>query len=97
MTIEELDRRNYSGSTKRACVQTFEDLARYFKRPPDQFEAAAYSSVSGVFVPRAQAVTQHRKPADRSLAVFFITVLRRSWSIAGESSAWRLNRSLSSG
>jgi integrase/recombinase XerD len=38
MMIEELERRNYSESTKRVYVQTIEDLARYFKRPPDQLE-----------------------------------------------------------
>ena len=38
MMLEELERRNYSESTKRVYVQTIEDLARYFKRPPDQLE-----------------------------------------------------------
>ena len=38
--LEELERRNYSESTKRAYVRTIEDLARYFKRPPDQLEPA---------------------------------------------------------
>ena len=36
MMLEELERRNYSESTIRAYVRTIEDLARYFKRPPDQ-------------------------------------------------------------
>ncbi|MGI8961756.1 MAG: phage integrase N-terminal SAM-like domain-containing protein [Bryobacteraceae bacterium] len=34
--LEELERRNYSQSTVRAYVKTIEDLARYFKRPPNQ-------------------------------------------------------------
>ncbi len=38
MMLEELERRNYSESSKRTYVQTIEDLARYFKRPPDQLE-----------------------------------------------------------
>jgi Phage integrase, N-terminal SAM-like domain len=36
MMLEELERRNDSQSTVRAYVKTIEDLARYFKRPPDQ-------------------------------------------------------------
>ena len=40
MMLEELERRTYSESTTRAYVATIEDLARYFKRPPDQLEPA---------------------------------------------------------
>jgi site-specific recombinase XerD len=36
MMLEELERRNYSQSTVRAYVRTVEDIARYFKRSPDQ-------------------------------------------------------------
>jgi hypothetical protein len=36
MMLDELERRNYSQSTVRTYVKTIEDLARYFKRPPDQ-------------------------------------------------------------
>ena len=36
MMLEELERRNYAQSTTRAYLRTIEDLARYFKRPPDQ-------------------------------------------------------------
>ena len=38
MMLEELERRDYSESTKRPYVQTIKDLARHFKRPPDQLE-----------------------------------------------------------
>ena len=34
--LDELECRNYSASTIRAYVRTVEDLARYFKRPPDR-------------------------------------------------------------
>src|SRR3974377_711559 len=36
MMLEELERRNYSQSTTRTYLQTMEDFARYFQRPPDQ-------------------------------------------------------------
>ena len=34
--LEELERRNYSANTVRTYIRTVEDLARYFKRRPDQ-------------------------------------------------------------
>ena len=36
MMLEELERRNYAQSTTHLYLQTIEDFARYFKRPPDQ-------------------------------------------------------------
>ena len=46
MMLEELERRNYAESTKHVYVQTIEDLARYFKRPPDQLEPAHIRSIA---------------------------------------------------
>src|SRR5271166_6546601 len=34
--LEELERRNYAQTTTSVYLQTVEDFARYFKRPPDQ-------------------------------------------------------------
>ena len=34
--LEELERRNYAQTTTNVYLQTVEDFARYFKRPPDQ-------------------------------------------------------------
>jgi integrase/recombinase XerD len=36
ITLEELERRNYSETTTRVYIYTIEDFARYFNRPPDQ-------------------------------------------------------------
>ena len=36
MMLEELERRNYAQTTTRRYLQTIEDFAHYFKRPPDQ-------------------------------------------------------------
>jgi integrase/recombinase XerD len=36
MMLEELERRNYAQTTIDCYVQTIEDFARYFRRPPDQ-------------------------------------------------------------
>jgi len=36
MMLEELERRNYAQTTINCYLQTVEDFARYFRRPPDQ-------------------------------------------------------------
>ena len=36
MMLEELERRNYAQTTIDCYIQTIEDFARYFRRPPDQ-------------------------------------------------------------
>jgi site-specific recombinase XerD len=39
MMLEELERRNYAQTTIDCYIQTIEDFARYFRRPPDQLTA----------------------------------------------------------
>ena len=36
MMLEELERRNYAQTTIDCYIQTIEDFARHFHRPPDQ-------------------------------------------------------------
>jgi integrase/recombinase XerD len=36
ITLEELERRNYSETTTRAYLHAIEDFAKHFNRPPDQ-------------------------------------------------------------
>src|ERR1017187_3726553 len=36
LMLEEIQRRNFTESTRRAYVRIIEDFARYFNRPPDQ-------------------------------------------------------------
>ncbi len=38
MMLEELERRNYAQTTIDCYIQTIEDFARYFRRPPDHPE-----------------------------------------------------------
>jgi hypothetical protein len=35
MMLEELERRNYAQTTMDCYIQTIEDFARHFRRPPD--------------------------------------------------------------
>src|SRR5260370_21898086 len=82
MMLEELERRNYAQTTTRLYIQTIEDFAGYFKRPPDQLgpehirEYQAY-----LFRERklaARTVTQRLA----ALRFFFIQTIKKGWSVA---------------
>ena len=81
ITLEELERRNYSETTTRAYLHTIEDFARYFNRPPDQLGPEQIREyVAHLF--------RDRKLADNTvnqrvgaLRFFYIKTLRRSWNI----------------
>ena len=82
MMLEELERRNYAQTTKDCYIQTIEDFARYFKRPPDQLgpehirEYQAY-----LFRERklaARTVTQRLA----GLRFFYIQTIKKAWSVA---------------
>src|SRR3954447_2983150 len=80
--VEELERRNYAESTKRAYVQTIEDLARYFKRPPDQLEPEHIRQYQAYLFRDRKLSPNTVNQRTGALRFFFITVLRKSWSIA---------------
>lgn len=82
MMLEELERRNYAESTKRVYVQTIEDLARYFKRPPDQLEPAHIRQYQAYLFRDRKLSPNTVNQRTGALRFFFITVLRKSWSIA---------------
>jgi len=79
--LEELERRNYSESTKRAYVQTIEDLSRYFKRPPDQLEPGHIRQYQAYLFRDRKLSPNTVNQRTGALRFFFITVLRKSWSI----------------
>ncbi len=82
MMLDELERRNYSQNTVRAYIQTIQDLARYFKRPPNQLnpeQIRAYQAY--LFRERkldASSVTQRTA----ALRFFFLVTLKKRWSLA---------------
>src|ERR1039458_5346999 len=92
MMLEELQRRNYAQTTKDCYIQTIEDFARYFKRPPDQLgpehirEYQAY-----LFRERklaARTVTQRLA----ALRFFFIQTMKKPWSVVRKARVSRLLR-----
>src|SRR6516225_3590457 len=82
MMLEELERRNYAQTTIHTYIQTIEDFAGYFKRPPDQLgpehirEYQAY-----LFRERklaASTVTQRLA----ALRFFYTQTIKKAWSVA---------------
>ncbi|MGA8437657.1 MAG: site-specific integrase [Candidatus Sulfotelmatobacter sp.] len=82
MMLEELERRNYAQTTIDCYIQTVEDFARHFRRPPDQLtpehirEYQAY-----LFRERklaASTVTQRLA----ALRFFYTRTIRKAWSAA---------------
>src|SRR4051812_20657598 len=80
--LEELERRNYAESTKRVYIQTIEDLARYFKRSPDQLEPEHIRQYQAYLFRDRKLSPNTVNQRTGALRFFFITVLRKSWSIA---------------
>src|SRR5260370_1417405 len=79
--LEELERRNYTQSTTRAYLRTIEDIARYFKRPPDQLgpeEIREY--IAHLF--RVRKLTDNTvNQRVGALRFFYVKKLRKVWSV----------------
>jgi site-specific recombinase XerD len=82
MMLEELERRNYAQSTTRAYLHTIQDLARYFKRPPDQLEPKHIREYQAYLFRERKLSPNTVNQRTGALRFFFITVLRKPWSIA---------------
>ena len=80
--IEELDRRNYSASTKECYLRAVEEFACYFNRPPDQLgpehirEYQAHLFTDQKLAPN----TVNQRLA--ALRFFFVKTLKRPWNAA---------------
>ena len=80
--LEELERRNYSQSTVRAYVRTIEDLARYFKRPPDQLGPSQLRQYQAYLFRERKLAPNTMVQRTAALRFFFVVTLRRRWTIA---------------
>ena len=82
MMLEELERRNYAQTTIDCYIQTIEDFARHFHRPPDQLTSEHIRKYQAyLFGERklaASTVTQ--RPA--ALRFFYTQTIKKAWSVA---------------
>ena len=60
MMLEELERRNYAQTTIDCYIQTIEDFARHFRRPPDQLTPEHIREYQAYLLPREKASRVHR-------------------------------------
>ena len=80
--LEELERRNYSQSTVSAYVRTIRDLARYFNRPPDQLRPEQLRHYQAYLFRERKLAPNTMIQRTAALRFFYVTTLRRPWSIA---------------
>jgi site-specific recombinase XerD len=81
MMLEELERRNYTQSTTRAYLRTIEDIACYFKRPPDQLGPEQIREyVAHLF--RVRKLTDNTvNQRVGALRFFYVKTLKKVWSV----------------
>jgi integrase/recombinase XerD len=81
LMLEELERRNFTDSTRRAYFRIIEDFARHFHRPPDQLGQEQIREYTA-------HLFRDRKLSDSSvhqtvgaLRFFFVKMLKRPWRV----------------
>jgi integrase/recombinase XerD len=82
MMLEELERRNYAQTTTSSYVQTIEDFARYFKRPPDQLGPEHIREYQAYLFREKKLARQTLTQRLAALRFFFIQTLKKPWSVA---------------
>jgi site-specific recombinase XerD len=81
VTLEELERRNYSEGTTRAYLRAIEELARYFNRPPDQLGPEQIREyVAHLFRDRKLTDNTVNQQVG-ALRFFYIKTLKKGWSV----------------
>lgn len=80
MMLEELQRRNYTESTTRAYLRITEDLARYFKRPPDQLGPEHIREYTAHLFRDRELSDNTVNQRVGALRFFFVKMLKRPWT-----------------
>ena len=81
MMLDELERRNYSQTTRRAYLGSIEDFARHFHRSPDELglDHIRDYQVHLFRVRKVKAATVAMRLA--ALRSLFVAVLKRPWTV----------------
>jgi integrase/recombinase XerD len=82
MMLEELERRNYAQTTISGYIQTIEDFARCFKRPPDQLGPEHIREYQAYLFREKKLARQTVTQRLAALRFFFIQTLKKPWSVA---------------
>lgn len=80
--LDELERRNYSQTTRRAYLRAVADFARYFHRPPDQLGLEHVRDYQ-VYLFRVRKLKPNSVAVRvAALRFLFVHVLHRPWTVA---------------
>src|ERR1019366_4844073 len=81
LMLEEIQRRNFTESTRRAYVRIIEDFARYFNRPPDQL-GPEHIREYGAHLFRDKKLSDNSvNQTVGALRLFFVKMLKRPWRV----------------
>jgi integrase/recombinase XerD len=79
--LDEIQRRNFTESTKRAYLRIIEDLARHFHRPPDQLGPEHIREYITHLFRDKKLADNSVNQAVGALRFFFVKMLKRPWSV----------------
>jgi len=82
MMLEEIERRNFSESTKECYIRAVEDFAAYFKRPPDQLGPEHIREFQAHLFTKRRLVPNTVNQRLAALRFFFVKTLHRPWNAA---------------
>jgi site-specific recombinase XerD len=82
MMLEELERRNYAQTTTHVYLQTIEDFARYFHRPPDQLGPEHIRQYQAYLFRERKLAARTVRQRLAALRFFFIQTIKKPWSLA---------------
>ncbi len=82
MMLEELERGNYAQSTVSAYIRTIKDLARYFKRSPDQLGPDQLRQYQAYLFRERKLSPNTVNQRTAALRFFFVVLLKKPWTIA---------------
>jgi len=82
MMLEELERRNYAQTTIDCYIQTIEDFARHFQRPPDQLTPEHIREYQAYLFPREKLAASTVTQRLAALRFFYTQTIKKAWSVA---------------
>ncbi len=82
MMLEEIERRNFSESTKECYIRAVEDFAAYFKRPPDQLGPEHIREFQAHLFTKRRLAPNTVNQRLAALRFFFVKTLHRPWNAA---------------
>jgi site-specific recombinase XerD len=82
MMLEELERRNYAQTTTQLYLQTIEDFARHFHRPPDQLGPEHIREYQAYLFRERKLAAPTVAQRLAALRFFFTQTIKKAWSVA---------------